>query len=492
MREQTPMRMWFWVVLAAAAVGLDPLAIAQETQPTAPEECDRSTMTAGERFAQDMSEFIKQTKNPTPWLSWGADARLREIFSPNLLLNDEDRHFQRYRFRLWTTIKPVKDFDVNFRIVYEPRHFCEPERKALVRDAAIIDSWTTNEAIIDQLNVRWDKVCGMPLTLTVGRQDIILGNGWLVLDGTPLDGSRTIFFDAARATLEMEQINTKADLIFICNQADSDYYYEPVCDQDFHNIEQDEQGAILYVTNKSLPKTQIDGYFMYKHDERVLRFPVDGVAPWQQGSNGDIYAFGARVAGDIDDNWRYRAEFAQEFGRKNGQALCALGLNSQLAYFMKDKLNNNFRFAYEYLSGDKETTESTSEQFDQLWGRWPQFSELFVYPVALENRPGEVTNLHRLGVGWSCNPCPKLELCTDYNLLFADKTSFSDRTIGGEGAFSDKGYFRGQLASVLLKYTITENVKGHLLGEFFFPGNYYSNNFNETAAFLRYEIIFSW
>ncbi len=41
---------------------------------------------------------------------------------------------------------------------------------------------------------------GMPLTATVGRQDIIEGVGWLVMDGTPLDGSRTVYFDAARFT----------------------------------------------------------------------------------------------------------------------------------------------------------------------------------------------------------------------------------------------------------------------------------------------------
>ena len=44
---------------------------------------------------------------------------------------------------------------------------------------------------------------GVPLDFKIGRQDLFLGNGWLVGDGTPLDGSRTFYFDAIRATLPL-------------------------------------------------------------------------------------------------------------------------------------------------------------------------------------------------------------------------------------------------------------------------------------------------
>jgi hypothetical protein len=476
------------VLILVAAVVLAPSAPAQETKPSAPPGTE--TVTAGETSSVD--EFIKQTKKPAPWLSWGADVRLREIFAPNLLFNQEDRHFQRYRFRAWTKITPIKDIDINARIVWELRHFCQPSRELAARNAKVIDEWTGNEAIIDKLNVQWTNVLGMPLTLKVGRQDIIYGNGWLVLDGTPLDGSRTIFFDAARAMLDMKDINTKFDLNFICQRADSDYWLPPFCDKDFHNIEQDEIGVIAYVSNKSLPKTQIDGYFIYKHDEQDLgKEPGDvgagRLAPWQVGANADIYTFGARVAGDIGENWKYRAEMAHQFGHKNGRDLSTLGLNSRLSYFCKDKCNNNFRVGYEYLSGDKNSSAGTDEQFDPLWGRWPQFSELYAYTVALEARPGEATNMHRFNVGWSCNPAKKLELCADYNMLFADKNSYSARPY-----FTDSGCLKGHQVAGLLRYKISDHIAGHLLAELFFPGDYYTKDYNEVAGFFRYELVFTW
>jgi hypothetical protein len=32
----------------------------------------------------------------------------------------------------------------------------------------------------------------------------------------------------------------------------------------------------------------------------------------------------------------------------------------------------------------------------------------------------------------------------------------------------------------------------HLLGEAFFPGNYYDDTKNDVAVFARYEVTFTW
>jgi len=472
------------MVLAVMACG-GSIALAQVDKP---DEGGRASLWA------DVDDFMTKCKRPCEWLCFGGDIRLREIFSPNLLLDQEDRHFQRYRFRLWSKITPVKDVEVNVRLVWEPRHYCEPDRVLRARDASVINSWTGSEAIFDHMNLKWSNVLGLPLTVTVGRQDIILGNGWLVLDGTPLDGSRTIFFDAARATIDLKDINTKVDLIGIRQKSDSDYWLKPFCDKDFHNMEQDEAGAIIYVSNTSLPNTQIDGYFIYKHDDQDLGSqPGDvgagALAPWQTGATGDIYTIGGRVAGTIDQDgrWKYRVEGAHQFGHKNGRQLCAFGFNSQIRYFFKDKWNNNLRAGYEYLSGDKQSSRGRDEQFDPLWGRWPQFSELYVYPVALENRPGETTNFHRLGFGWSCKPHEKLDLAADYHLLWADRHPARNNAF-----FTNNGAFRGQLLTGVLKYKFNPHISGHLLAEVFMPGNFYDKARNEVAGFFRYELTFTW
>ena len=80
---------------------------------------------------------------------------------------------------------------------------------------------------------------------------------------------------------------------------------------------------------------------------------------------------------------------------------------------------------YEYLSGDDPSTD-TNEAFDPLWARWPQWSENYVYTYAMETRIAETTNLHRVYGGWEFNPTKKTEICTFYNLLFADENTRKD------------------------------------------------------------------
>jgi hypothetical protein len=430
----------------------------------------------------------------TPWLALSADLRLREVFTPNLLLDGEDRHFQRYRARVGATVTPCKDIDLDFRLVYEPEHFCQPDRQLQARNESYIDEWITNEAIFDRFSVTWREPCGLPLRAVIGRQDIILGNGWLVLDGTPLDNSRTIFFDAVRLTWDLAACNTTIDTIYINQHADSDRWIEPFCDKDYHNIEQDEQGAIIWIANKSLAKTEVDGYFIYKHDRADLGTEPGDIgsghmAPWQAGDNADIYTFGTRVVHDLTDNINLMGEIAGQFGNKNGQSLCAMGANTLATYKFNDPLKHEIHVGYEFLSGDESGTDGRTEQFDPLWGRWARFSELLAYTHALENRPGEATNLHRVNVGVSCAPCEKITLGADYNLLFANHNSY-----GGRGIFSTSpdSNFRGQLIAGRMTYQFSKHISGHLLAELFFPGNFYNNSYNEVAGFFRYELNFTW
>ncbi|HEY5137764.1 MAG TPA: hypothetical protein VIJ25_00380, partial [Methylococcales bacterium] len=107
-------------------------------------------------------------------------------------------------------------------------------------------------------------------------------------------------------------------------------------------------------------------------------------------------------------------------------------------------------------------------------------------------RKADYSNLHRIGPGWSFNPSDKFTLATDYYLLFADQsanTSAPGMTGANAQGFSNNGFFRGQLVTSVLSYKFNKNVSGHLQGELFFPGNYYSDNRNDIATFLRYQLV---
>lgn len=439
---------------------------------------------AGEEEVDPIEDFIHRTKNPVPWFNWGADLRLRQIYMNNAVRLDKsspthERNFQRYRARWWAQIKPVEQLEFNLRMVWEARTWPKPKA---------FEYCDPGEVLFDRLNFTIRKPFDLPITIVGGRQDIALGDRWLVFEGGPLDGSRTIYFDAIRLTADLEEIKTKIDLIYIDQDAEGEHWVSHIKPRDTSMFtgapgpdarllsEQDERGAILYVSNYSLPNTQIDGYFIYKNDRSL---PTGG-------NDADIYTFGSRVAHDFNDHWKARAELAGQFGHMNDAGLCALGGNSQLAYHFNDEHKNFLHLDYEYMSGDRPGTDR-SEAFDPLWGRWPRFSELYIYTNAGETRVADPTNMHRVAMGWSCAPLKNMTMSTVYHLLFADQNTFRDRA-----AFSDSGCFRGQLLTWLMRYKFNAHMSAHTVAEFFFPGDYYADSNNDVAMFLRAELVFSW
>jgi hypothetical protein len=479
-------------------------------------------------------DFVKQVKNPVDWLSWGGDFRVRNEYFNNALSLTTDPHLSplfgsvheqdyfRYRGRLWASFLPTDDLSVNVRLASEPREFMKP---------ATMDTFYGKSGmqwrygIIDNLNVQWKKPLDLPATLTVGRQDIFLGDGWLVGDGTPEDGSFTTFLDSARVTCDLKDQHTTIDAIGIVQYARPDAWLPTIGPSTSQGgnpeplllTDQNEKGAILWIANKSLPAANLDGYFIYKHDTRINDSPEATF-----GDNADIYTVGGRVSGLLEDHWKYSAEGAYQFGRKqdpelNGQTggpnplladsaqttgfrnLSAFGVNSKLSYLFKDPMNNQLSLSFEFLSGDDPNTK-TDEMFDVLWGRWPRWSEMYnIYGYVQETRVGQTANLYRFGPTWSLSPVKNLDFSASYFAMFADQavpTRDLNETLlpalGGPamlGPFTGTGNFRGHYLQAVLKYKFSKHLSGHLWSEFLFPGNYYVSR--SMMDFLRAEIMFT-
>ncbi|MGO9587747.1 MAG: alginate export family protein [Limisphaerales bacterium] len=504
------------------------------------------TPTASQPITFD--QWAKEVKNLVVPLTWGADIRIRnEYFNNGLSLTSDPlrppfppsvppnttpqspfapQHSQdyfRYRGRVWASILPTNDVTINLRLAAEPREFMEP---------STMDTYYTHSGmqwrygIIDTFNAQWKKPLDLPATVTVGRQDIFLGDGFLVGDGTPEDGSFTSFFDAARITYELKKINTTIDAIGLFQDARPDGWLptlgpstslggdpEPLLLTD-----QNEKGCILWIANKSLPAANVDGYFMYKNDSRLGSNPQASF-----GDNADIFTAGGRVTGLVQDHWKYSAEGAYQFGRKqdpelNGQTAAdnpllapsaqtkgyrdidAFAVNSKLTYLFKDKLNDQLSLAFEYITGDDPKTKN-DEMFDVLWGRWPQWSEMYnVYGNVQESRVGQIANVIRVGPTWSVDPIKDMNFSLTYNALFAVQdvpTRDLDETLlpalaGGLttlGPYSGDGDFRGHYVQAVLKYKFNSHVSAHLWSEFLFPGDFYAGN--QVMNFLRAEIMFT-
>ena len=440
-------------------------------------------------------QTIKDIKNPVSWMNWGGDFRVRdEYFNSMLTLNPNVRlHEQnmiRMRGRLWTTITPLEDLSFYARISDEAREWTKPAGYTPMKGQTGLDM---REGFIDNLNAEMKNVAGLPLTIKAGRQDLFLGDGWLVGDGTPFDGSWTYFLDSARVTYELKDQHTTVDAIGIIQDGRDDGWLPTINPQNLYLTEQNEKGAILQVANSSLTAANLTGYFIYKHDNAL-----NGINPGFHPDSGDIYTLGGRVNGLFCDNWKYWVEGAYQFGRKkdpsvqypgpvNGyRHINAFGLNSKLTYLFKDKLNNQLTCSFELLSGD-DPNSNNDEMFDVLWGRWPRWSEIGLYSYAAETRIGQEANLIRFGPTYTVNPIKDLEFSASYYALFT-MTDIPTREASAT-LFSHNDNFRGHFASAMLKYKFSKHMNGHLWSEFLFPGGYYA--YNTVIPFLRAEVMFT-
>lgn len=425
--------------------------------------------------------FLDSFHNPTDWLEMGADIRLRSVWADRFIsLNDGAANskweFQRYRFRFWQKFKLEENVDFNMRWVWEFRTWDEPDTKP--------QSWDGDEVIADRMNLTVRNLFGMPLTMVAGRQDIILGDGWLVLDGTPLDGSRTIYFDALRLTYDWMEADTKIDMIYVRQTAESDSWLKPFNDENRAVTEQDEHGVILWATKQLNEKHKLEAYYIYKNDSDVrdqayTNMTAGQVNAWSH--KAEIHTFGGALSGKLDDNWGYRGDVAYQTGDRQARNtlvmndLDAWGAKAKITYAFNDEWKNELCAGYEYLSGDDNDTRD-DEGFDPLWGEWPQWSELYVYTYLRENAIGETNNLQRFTVGHSFKPHKNVQFLSNYHLLFANEDSAN---LGGSDGF------RGQLFTFWLKYSCCKNLAAHALFEYFIPNDYYPETTQDNAFFAR-------
>jgi len=485
-------------------------AFAAHAQSSQPVLASEGTSSAPPLSAAEQT--INDIKNPASWLSWGADLRSRnEYYNNDRSLSDKvanhEQDYFRFRARIWTSIKPIDDLSFNVRLTTEPREYIEPSNSG-TWEADHLDSrgkyswyghrgWDWSYAILDQMNVRYTNAFSLPAAATVGRQDISLGDNWLTGDGTPLDGSTTMFMDAARLTYNFKDQDTVVDAIGVMQYARANAWLPTINEQNRALCDQNEKGAIFNVNNTTFKFLSWDFFFLYKNDSRYDSDILDQPTG-MTGDNANIYTVGGRVYGLLTDNIRYSAEGAYQFGEKQDlnivnddfgksydyRTLDAFGVNSSAFYMFKDSLNDQVGLSYEYLTGDNPNTKN-DEMFDIMWGRYPRWTDLYTFTLTPEGRIAQYGNYHRVGPTWTLKPTKKLDVSTSYFLLLTDQ-DVPTRASASNQKYFDGGIVRGQYLQEMLRYKFNSHLSALLQGELFFPGDYYTEH--PLMSFVRAEI----
>ena len=447
-------------------------------------------------------DFVKQAKNPTDWLTWGADVRFRnEYANNNITLNEgaarHEQDYFRFRERIWASVMPVTNVSVNARFSGEQREWMQPSSSSQYGPRSGLEE---RYGILDNAYVKWSNIGGVPLSISAGRQDVQFGepmNWWLVGDGTPNDGSWTFFLDSIRAAYDAKDIQTKVDVVYIYQNARPDEWIPTLGESGdntpvpYNLTEQNEQGVILYLSNTSVKDMQIDGYFIYKRDAKE----------YSNGDNANIYTIGSKISGTPAPHLAYSVEGAYQFGNKQDatvgaayinsptdwRQINAYGANGKLTYLFKDKYNNQVSLLGEFLSGDDPNTKGTDEMFDILWGRYPRWSEMYIYSYINETskKNGQMNNIIRFGPNWTCTPVKDTTFSATYNAMFAPVDTPTRQQ--NSSLFTDSGNFRGHYLQTVLKHKFNDHVSAHLWAEFVWMGDYYQQK--DLMTFLRAEIL---
>lgn len=452
---------------------------------------------------------IKSLQLQTDRIKIGGDIRLRGVSfhdvwdmgsaAPGLRDSNDSWDFYRFRNRLW--------FDVNLgeselaeemrgyiRLVNE-YHWGDSNDTIYYANAyssAMDGEVNSRKQIeIDNAYIELKYIANTCVSLKIGRQDLVYGEGFLVLDGTPWDGSRTIGFDAIKFSLDFD--HTVVD-IFTAKLFENN-----------RGLGDDENLFGVYATNKEL----LDGHtieaYVLHQDNNGVRYtghPVAGRGKVVPSFN--VTAVGTRLSGKLTDNLKYAGEIAGQWGSNNsashpiggtveGSSDSAVGGYLNATYCMNDlALKPELTGGFTYLG----------EGWKSMYGDWPKYSELLIYtiydgfdffkPTNTDPTLGTWSNMMFPSVAVTVKPTAKMSASLGYRYLLSvkDRGDAPNQIMFDSNGSRVDGDNIGSLVQGMVKYQFTKNLSSHALIEYFNPGDYYPDYFND-AYFARWELMLS-
>lgn len=390
-------------------------------------------------------------------------------------ISNPSQNFLRVRTSFGAQYQPNSNIEITTKITNEFRYYMNP---------TTID-FKMNEIFFDQLYFKYTDNDLIKGTLTIGRQNIILGEGFVIMDGAPLDGSRSIYFNALRYDLNLDPKN-KITSFFVYQPMTEDILFtingkniEPnfIKNDTYFLLEQIQRAAGIYYSGK-MGTTNLDAYYIYKNGTENTK-----VAELK------LHTIGSRVNIPLSPQFNLTAEVAYQTGKNAGFDRSGLGGYGYINYNIN---NEGSRFIPKmltagmfYLSGDDPSTTKI-ESWDPLFSRWPKWSESYIYSQIREFN-GTVaywSNIYSFYLKAKFELDKGLDLSLDNHFLMADYKPSAGVFPGG------KGTNRGNLFIAKLNYKISDYLSGHLLLENFKPGDYYFDN-AKSYNWFRTELLFS-
>ncbi len=398
-------------------------------------------------------------------VTFGGELRLRAEALDNALdLNsaaNDSYQYYRMRYRLTADARPREGLRVFLRVGNEYRWGVYDKLVnaggQVLEPASIRDP----ESRISLENAWAEVAIGKGLTARFGRMDLAYGEGFLINDGTPLDGSSSGYFDAI--LLSTGAIGGNTDLF--TSKLQETGVGTPASDEDLYGVYHRNGAMDLYALGRN------------KKGATVAASGIPHPKQW-------TVAFGQRWAHLPATGWGGAAEGAWQSGRlfrpvpahHRPPAISyvddrrAYGGYLHIGYTAPAPWRPAFEAGGVYLS----------HEWDGFYSEWPKYSDLYLYtlydgttkfgPNAGTRYPGDDpgtwTNLRAGWLELRCRPLPFAGTAVRATLLGANEPT---GPLGARG-----GHDRGLLFMGKADLTLAAGVDAQFLGEFLNPGNYYA------------------
>jgi Alginate export len=457
--------------------------------------------------------FISAVHAEEVMYKFGASERIRQEIWDNLLdlktlpptNTNYDRNFFRFKTSLWGNADFNKDTGLFLKLTSEIYYNLGPYKQISKSRSSGFTRLDENEGIIDNLYLKANNLFGLPVDLKIGRQDFLgpdmYGEGFLLSDGNPNDGSRSFYFNAAKLKWRINE-NHNIDFVYIVDQFEDKFlptWHTSVPDGGtYYNHKKilnacDEQAYMVYGRDKLNENLTVEPYYIFKKEKQQ---PLG-----TKTSALDLNTFGARAV-YTSNPWKFGGEFAYQVGEYDDAVKDVSGYAGQdrqgyggyifgSRKFADMKFKPEFELRFVYLSGDDPET-SKNENFDPLFSRQPYWNELLIYVQIYEF----IKNAYAIPGYWSNSQLymakVRMELSPDTNLALSYQYWRANewaQPLSRQSAMFAHGYDRGHLPTLFLTHKFNKNVDAFFQYEYFIPGDFYASD-AKNGQFLRWQLQF--
>ncbi|MDO8140848.1 MAG: alginate export family protein [Candidatus Brocadiales bacterium] len=298
------------------------------------------------------------------------------------------------------------------------------------------------------------KLFDLPLTVRVGRQEIVWGDHRVIGNFVWSNVGRV--FDGGRFLWDTDSIHAEV----IASKVDEDGYFGA----DGSGNSDENMYAAQLAFKKLVPGALLELMYIQKNDQNdtANSAVTNGYAVAGDG-NVEIHDIGARIDGKLPnlDAVDYTLESHGQFGDYGDQNQRAWAFAGRTGYTFKEVAwTPRLGFEYDYASGDDDQTDNTHETFDNLYptNHW-QGNYGFIDLLSWQN-------MHDFRGNIKVAPTSKMTVQADYHYYLlaeeqdgwylANATLATARPAGGYDNSSDN---LAQEIDLTVSYDLYKNVK---------------------------------